>query len=154
MPERKEFSQKQSARLDRDKRLTLPQRFIPLKSRLQPYDQRDFDIAFFEQVIASDPCHEDALLFLGTAYTERGDNEKGFQMDMRLVRLRPQDPVAHYNLACSYSLLSQLDQAFDALTEAICCGYRDLDHLESDPDLAGVRADPRYRELREMLAQR
>ncbi len=153
MTEQEKSSQKRTRRINRDKRLTLPQRFIPLKSRLQPSDQREFDMAFFERVIANNPCHEDALRYLGAAYTERGEHEKGLKMDLRLVRLKPDDPVAHYNLACSYSLKGKLEEAFDALGKAISCGYRDLKHLENDPDLAAVCADPRYRELRVRLTQ-
>ena len=145
---------KRSLHICRDKRLTLPLRVIPLKVKLQPLEQRDFEIAFFERVIERDPCHEDAIAYLGTAYTDRGDCKKGLEMDLRLVALRPEDPVAFYNLACSYCLIGEIGRALDSLKKALACGYRDLSYLENDPDLALLRKDPRYTLLRRIVSKK
>ena len=41
----------------------------------------------------------------GNNLTLKGRYADGLQIDKRLVGLRPQDPLAHYNLACSFALL-------------------------------------------------
>jgi hypothetical protein len=50
----------------------------------------------------------------------------------------------HYNLACSYSLLKQIDLAYKALENAIEFGYADFAHLLSDTDLKNLMTDRRF----------
>jgi len=130
--------------LPRDKRLALANRRV----RVRPGDlakvREEFLVAFLEKVLGRDPCHEDALMLLAHAYTERGDYAGGLALDQRLVRLRPDDPVAFYNLACSHALLSQLDAAFEALDRAVRLGFRPLESIDRDPHLENLRADPRF----------
>lgn len=107
----------------------------------------DFEISFFEGLIKKDPNFVDALIPLAEAYTKRGLYEKGLLIDKRLARLKKSDPVVHYNLACSFALIGKKDEAFRALGRAIRLGYRDWDHLKRDPDLKGLRDDPRFKAL-------
>lgn len=107
----------------------------------------DFEIAFLEAVLERNPRNIEALKTLGHAYTDRGLFEQGLAIDLRLVRLRPEDALAHYNLACSYSILGYTDEAVEALRRALDRGYGDVDYMMRDPDLANVRKDPRFRQL-------
>ena len=59
----------------------------------------------------------------------------------------PDDPTAHYNLACSCALTGDPDGAFAALDQAVELGYGDLDLLRTDADLAALRTDPRFAPL-------
>ena len=85
-----------------------------------------------------------------------GDGEKYYKegryqdaVDSYRKALEDGDDVdVWYNLACSCSLLGQVDGALEALKQAIKCGYREWHWMDNDPDLANVRADPRYKELR------
>ena len=107
----------------------------------------DFEIEFYEKLVAAYPDFLDALIPLGNAYTRRGHHEKGLQVDLRLTQLRGDDPLTWYNLACSYSLLNRVDESVNALRRAIALGYTDLPYLQKDPDLANTRRSPRCREL-------
>jgi hypothetical protein len=49
-----------------------------------------------------------------------------------------------YNAACCHSLAGHVDRAFDALDRAVGAGYRNVSQLETDPDLAPLRADSRW----------
>ena len=129
-----------------DRRLTLQPQAFELASFGDADDER-FELHFLEEVLSRDPCNEDALMILGHAYTRRGEYQKGLAVDQRLVRLRPADPTAYYNLACSHSLLRQVDDAFAALERAAALGYRDVAQLSEDPDLGNVRKDARFRRL-------
>lgn len=63
------------------------------------------------------------------------------------VKLLPDDPLFHYNLACCLSLTGDTDGAFDALELAVRHGWDDPRHLGADPDLDSLRDDPRYAQL-------
>ncbi|MBI4834853.1 MAG: redoxin domain-containing protein [Planctomycetes bacterium] len=58
------------------------------------------------------------------------------------------DPGLWYNLACTYSLVNQVDEALGALKKAIQFGYSEWTWMDNDPDLENIRKDPRYKELR------
>ena len=110
-------------------------------------DQTDFDIHLCERLVREKPDFTDALMVLGEAYTRKGLVKKGLTIDRRLVRLKPKDPIAYYNLACDYSLLNNIDKGIWALSRALSLGYDDLDLLSKDEDLKNLRADPCYDKL-------
>lgn len=103
-----------------------------------------FEIRFFEGILTKDPEFIEALAALGDLYTKNGLYEKGLAIDLRLTELRPQDPTVLYNLACSYSLIKDLDNALGIMKKAICYGYNDFGYLEKDNDLVNLRADQRF----------
>ena len=53
----------------------------------------------------------------------------------------------HYNLACLEAQAGEHDAALEMLVAAIRAGYTRLDHIRTDPDLAPLRADPRFEAL-------
>ena len=67
------------------------------------------------------------------------------KVDQKLSSLEPQNPLAFYNLACSYSLNEEFDLAVAALDKAISLGFRDFKWLTKDPDLRDLRKHPLYR---------
>lgn len=125
----------------------LPQSNFRLKAREFNKSGADFTVWFLEGILENNPNYVDCLVYLGNIYTATGRYEEGLKLDQRLVKLRPEDPLAHYNLACSYSLLGNLDAAFEALEKAVALGYKDLEHLQKDRDLNNLREDVRYQEL-------
>lgn len=118
-------------------------------------EKRDLDtkIQFMEGLVRRDPDYVDALQLLGDHYTRRGRYVDGLQVDERLARLEPQNPLVFYNLACSYSLTEEYDRALFALHRAIELGYRDFTWLAKDPDLKKLRTNPAYAELKELIRQ-
>jgi tetratricopeptide (TPR) repeat protein len=117
------------------------------KRRLNRREQRDLDIeiSFLEGVVRRDPKYIEALQVLGDDYSRRGKFQESLRVDRRLVTLRPQDPMAFYNLACSYSRTKKIEQAVMALGKAIDHGYRDFKALVKDPDLANLREHPLFK---------
>jgi tetratricopeptide (TPR) repeat protein len=114
---------------------------------MNKHEDLDFEISFFENIIKNNPNFVEALIALGDNYTKKGRYEEGLKIDLKLVQLRPDDPVVHYNLACSYSLLKMPDQSLAALKKAIQLGYREFSFMQKDPDLDFIRKDPRFKEL-------
>lgn len=109
--------------------------------------QLDFELGFFGQVLSNHPNFIDVLRVMGNNLTLKGRTREGLDVDQRLARLRPHDPLAHYNLACSLALLKRIDAALKALRRAVELGYRDFQYMRKDKDLDSLRGDPRYRQL-------
>jgi tetratricopeptide (TPR) repeat protein len=115
----------------------------------RPTDQSqlDFELEFFSGILVRRPDYIDVLRVMGNNLTLKGRFAQGLQIDKRLVQLRPNDALAHYNLACSYALLKRPDQALKSLRRAIELGYRDFRYMREDHDLDSIRYDPRFRQL-------
>ena len=130
----------------------MPEKSTP-KKKPSRINQRELDtkIEFMAGLVRRDPDYVDALQLLGDHYTQRGLFNEGLQVDERLARLEPQNPLVFYNLACSYSLTEQFPRAALALEKALELGYRDFNWLVKDPDLKKLRAQPAYEELREKI---
>ena len=130
----------------------MPEKSSP-KKKPSRIHQRELDtkIEFMAGLVRRDPDYVDALQLLGDHYTQRGLFNEGLQVDERLARLEPQNPLVFYNLACSYSLTEQFNRAALALEKALELGYRDFNWLIKDPDLKKLRAQPAYEELREKI---
>ena len=107
----------------------------------------DFELTFFERLVKNNPNFIDALIPLAEVYTRKGMYDKGLQIDKRLACLKKEDPIIHYNLACSFALVGEKDDAFTSLERAIKLGYRDFDHMQKDSDLKILREDPRFKSL-------
>ena len=127
--------------------IRLPKRDFSIERGAFALEGPDFDIHFCESILKAHPDHVDSLRFLGSAYTARGDHQRGLDVDLHLLKLEPDDPIVYYNLGCSYSLLGQIGDALAALDRAIELGYRDHEHMEQDDDLSNVREDRRYTRL-------
>lgn len=106
----------------------------------------DFEIEFCEKLLAQNERFLSALIMLGDLYTQRGLYEKGLAIDEKLSRLKPEDPVVFYNLACSYSLLNRVGDSLAAIKKAIALGYDDFEHLGQDLDLKNLFRDVRFKE--------
>lgn len=52
---------------------------------------------------------------------------------------------AWYNLACAAARSGSRDRALEALERSVELGYRNLEHLTSDADLASLHDEPRFR---------
>lgn len=120
------------------------------KTKLSRQQQRELDvkIGFMEGVVRRDPGYVEALQILGDDYTRRGKYADGLKVDRQLSRLRPEDPLVQYNLACSYSLIGNFNLAIAALERALNLGYRDFKWLAQDPDLGDLRRHPLYQAIR------
>ena len=104
----------------------------------------DFEIKFYEGILKKKPDFIEALVALAELYTQKGLYQEGLDLDQRLVALRPEDPIILYNLACSYSLLNDIDASFEAIRKAISLGYDNVEYLKKDDDLKNLRDDKRF----------
>ena len=117
------------------------------RRRRREVSQLDFELDFLGRVLERDPLYGDALKIHADNLAAKGYFNRALQADLQLVRLRPDKPIAWYNLACSYALLGMVERAFEALERSLRLGYRHMHHLRRDPDLKSLRRDPRFARL-------
>jgi len=116
-------------------------------AQLAERPQIDFELEFFESLLARVPDFPEVLRAQASNLTAKGLFKEGLKVDQRLVQLRPKDPTVHYNLACRYAQLRQADLALRTLRRAVELGYRDFRYMVQDRDLDSIRKDPRFRDL-------
>jgi tetratricopeptide (TPR) repeat protein len=133
----------------------MPKKLHALRKKATRQELRDLDqeILFLEGLIRREQNYVEALQILGDDYTRRGRYVEGLKIDERLCKLRPDDALVHYNLACSYSLTVQLDLAIEALEVALNLGYRDFKWMSQDPDLENLREHAAYKKIRAKVRQ-
>jgi Flp pilus assembly protein TadD len=105
---------------------------------------RRFQISVYQAHLEQRPDDADVIEALGHVLTRAGRHEEGLAADRRLVELRPDEPVAHYNLACSLALAGRADEALARLRTAMTMGFRDVVFIRKDRDLKALREDPRF----------
>lgn len=125
----------------------LPPGLLRRGSRSRGPSQIEFEIDFYQRILERDPLHVDTLSALAGNLVATGEFGRALGLDRRLVRLRPEWPVAWYDLACSYSLLGLIGPAVHALSKALELGYPRPGWILRDPHLKAVRRDPRFAKL-------
>lgn len=93
------------------------------------------------------PQNLEAWADLGHILTRLERFEEGLAIDRQLVERMPEDATAHYNLACSLALCGRPEEALAALEAAFTLGYRDVEHLLQDADLATLRGRSGFERL-------
>ena len=99
----------------------------------------DFEFSFLERLHKRIPKDVRVVSVLAHRYTEAGRLDSGLRMDRKLVRMVPEDPLAHYNLACSLALKGRLMDAVRSLQAAVSVGYKDYYWMRNDPDLSSLK---------------
>ena len=119
----------------------------PALARLAAQPQVEFELDFFAALLERRPEFVEALKAHAKNLALARRHHDGVQFDRRITKLRPQDALARYNLACSLVLTRQHDEAIAELRRAVELGYRDFTFMMKDRDLDGIRRDPRFRDL-------
>lgn len=98
-----------------------------------------FHRGLFETAIELEPDNLECLVGLGDIYAREESYQQSNAIDKKLIKLCPDEPRFHYNLACSHSLLGEITSGLNALEKALELGFDDLDQILRDKDLDGVR---------------
>jgi tetratricopeptide (TPR) repeat protein len=103
--------------------------------------------AAFQRALEKDSTYVAARVELAYAQMQMGENDKALGNLQLAVATGPVDAQAHYNLACLLARKDAKEPALRALEAAVQQGYTNRAVLESDPDLAPLRDDPRFRKI-------
>ncbi len=84
---------------------------------------------------------------LGWCYKRTGQIEMAIDALERALAVHPGEPLAHYNLACYWSLVGNRPQALQYLGHALKLApqYRGL--IDDEPDFDPIRSDPEFQLL-------
>lgn len=119
----------------------------PSLAQLIEQSQIDFELDFFDHILSRHSEFFEALRVHASNLAQKKRYGDSLEMERRIIQLRPGDPLAHYNLACSYALLEQPELAIGTLRKALELGYRDFRYIHQDHDLDSIRKDARFRKL-------
>lgn len=89
---------------------------------------------------------EDArALYLGAnALCQLGEPQRSREWAARALAIDPEETSILYNVACTYALLEDPDQALDCLEKAVRNGFGHKEWIVNDPDLTSLRKHPRF----------
>jgi serine/threonine protein kinase/Flp pilus assembly protein TadD len=91
-------------------------------------------------------------LYLGAgALAQLGERERALEWTRRAFAIDPEDSGVLYNVACSYALLGQNDDAIACLEKAVQNGFGHREWLENDSDLDPLRGEQRFQAILKQL---
>lgn len=82
---------------------------------------------------------------LAHALYDADRHEESIAVYEQIIADEPSDNIARYNKACGYARLGRKAEAFEALRAAWDAGYRNLEAMCEDGDLAILHADPGWK---------
>ena len=93
---------------------------------------------------------------LGAGVLSRiGERDRAREWLSRVVAIDPDDTNAHYNAACAYAQLGDIDAALDLLERCLSnLGAEALNWVKHDSDLEVVRNHPRFQRLMSLSEER
>jgi adenylate cyclase len=82
-----------------------------------------------------------------------GEADRAREWASRALAIDPDDVLTQYNVVCVYSLLGDIDQAFDLLERLLPYAGHELKHgwIKHDSDLDPLRSHPRYQKVLEII---
>ncbi|MGI9077594.1 MAG: tetratricopeptide repeat protein, partial [Gemmatimonadaceae bacterium] len=80
-----------------------------------------------------------------------GEKERALDFAERSLAIDSEDPMLLYNVACTYSVLGQHDDAITCLERAVDKGFGHKEWIEHDPDLNPIRANPRFQGIAQAM---
>jgi hypothetical protein len=100
------------------------------------------------QVVEINPTEGRFWDQLARAYYDSKDYKKAIAAYEKVLELRFGYPfTAVYNIACSYALMGEKEQALKWLEKSLDMGFRDLNLVRTDTDFDSMRNDPRFKKL-------
>lgn len=100
----------------------------------------------YEAVLTTEPNNARAWYQLGISRFSLTQFEAAIRAFEKNIALNS-NPSAMYNVACAYARLNQKDKAIDWLEKAVSHNLSPFTNLAADQDLAGLSAEPRFKEL-------
>ena len=114
------------------------------ESARQAYER---GLAAAQKHLLLNPEDARALYFGANALSQIGDKERSLEWAALAQHAEPDEPQVLYNIACVYALLGENDRAVDCLERSMTHGWVQKEWMAHDPDLAGLRSNPRFQKL-------
>src|SRR5262245_53922220 len=102
----------------------------------------------WQTVVQANPVNAAFAFQLANALYQAKDYRRAIPAYEHALELRAGFPSnMAYNIACSYALLGDKEQALQWLSRSFDMGMRNLDHARVDADLVSLHDDPRFQRL-------
>ncbi len=92
------------------------------------------------------PKPPDNSMFIksGHAKYKEYDYKGAIEEFSKALELNPKDKVAHFNIACCYSLEEQASKSFVHLDQAVANGFKDFERIKTHDGLAYLRVQKQF----------
>jgi tetratricopeptide (TPR) repeat protein len=104
-------------------------------------------VSHYKSALTIRPDFHETINNLALVNVARKDYSKALTLFLGLLKYRPDDAGTHYNIACMYSRLEQVDESIVWLKKAIDKGYHNWEAIKLDSDLDNIRNSLEYRKL-------
>ena len=101
----------------------------------------------FEAHLRQVPEDARARILLASYYAAEGRFDEAMREANLAMLLRPNEPMVHYNAACTFCQMNKKSEAMAALTRSWQAGFKDADWTRQDPDLSLLHGDPEFEKL-------
>lgn len=145
------------AQLEQEVKDRMIQSQVSLKNCLVYVAQKEYQAAVKECRYSTDhdPENDYAWANLCAAHAALRQDDQARAACNEALRLNPDNWLAHYNLASLHARRNERAEALDRLSKALASVVHDPNmtkgelkrHMQTDPDLRGLRNDPRFRQL-------
>lgn len=138
-----------------------PADYLPLVYLAQAYSEmgragderqvRQRITALIQRALELNP-HDSRARYMGAAnLATLGDRDKALEWADLALQSAADEPMVHYNAACTFAVLGEHRRAIELLEHAVDLGWGDRAWMENDSDLASLRANPRFQALLDRL---
>ena len=97
--------------------------------------------------VSKNRSYVEAIYFRGVINLMLGNLDEGEADLLRAIEINPKTAEAHYNLACLYSVKGNMELGLMSLDNALKNGFKDINYLLQDPDLALLRSAKEFDEV-------
>ena len=141
------FGEAAELRKDHDSAFFAAQALEALGREEQAQEQYERALVAGEAHMDLNPDDARAATIRAVALYRVGREDEGLQWGHRAVEIDPQDAGVRYNVACLFAVAGQRERAIELTQTAVDAGFGNREWLERDPDLEGIRDDPRFQAL-------
>ena len=106
--------------------------------------KKDSAILLYRLAVASDGTSVNAYQNLAFALQDGKNYEEALTNYLKLIELRPREPLHYYRAAGTYILKGDKENGRAYLDKAFSKGYYDVAVIKSDKALDGIRNDARF----------
>jgi adenylate cyclase len=104
-------------------------------------------LPLFERRLRLVPDDEHALEKYIGLLQYAGQEQRAQELGERLIAEKTLDGNSLFNLACTFGRMNNVATALELIRRAVAAGYRNVESLTSDPDLAALQDAQEFREL-------
>jgi len=118
--------------------------------RSKGHDRLEEAVSNFEQLRRESSRNGDAWYKVGSQLIRLRDLDRAAIALTQAVDHLIYRASAMYNLACAYALKGDREPGLDWLEKSINAGFDNTAKLREDPDIASLRAEPRFKKIEEL----